>query len=730
VSEKEACVSVDAHELERAALQKKDREQLQAIARAMGGKPSSRSRKDQLIDVIMDLAGVPGPTPSPAAASTPASTVAATAAAEDHREHRAETNGDAPPARGDPPRSSASHDLADSHDLVGGAGGPTPPGPRTLPSVPSTTTSVGEAAPSAPAQPSAEPPVGAAAHAAPTSHFVFAPDDPGPGGDDDPGPRTARRRSSNGRDGRDGREHEPSARPTDRAAQSAEDRSPDQPSQTGSDASGEDRTGSDRAGSDRAGPGGADAAGTGLSGADGGGPDSTAADRAGPDGAGGARGVDADQGEAGSRRRRRRGKDRNRPDERPEVRGDVRTDRVERDGQSNGVAAGPVAASAPRPAPDDAVANEPVAVGGYLDLRDEGYGFLRVRGFLPSKEDVYVPSKFVRQYSLRKGDHLEGSSRPAGRGEKNPALLRVDLVNGVEPEAARSRRRFEDLTPLFPDEKLRLELRDDPTNMTARIIDLIAPIGKGQRGLIVSPPKAGKTTIMKQIAQSIETNNPEVKLVVLLVDERPEEVTDMRRSVKGEVVASTFDRPSDEHTAVAELTIERAKRMVEMGEDVVIILDGITRLARAYNLAAPATGRIMSGGIDTGALYPPKKFFGAARNVEEGGSLTILATALVETGSKMDEVIFEEFKGTGNMELRLDRRMAEKRIYPAIDVDASSTRHEELLFERRQLQMVWKLRRVLSGLAESNGGLELLVDRMKTFRSNDEFLNEIAKAPS
>ena len=433
-----------------------------------------------------------------------------------------------------------------------------------------------------------------------------------------------------------------------------------------------------------------------------------------------------DQGEGGSRRRRRRGKDRNRLDDRLEG----RTDRNERDGQGNGVAPGQPPAAGPRPAPDDLAANEPVAVGGYLDLRDEGYGFLRVRGFLPSKEDVYVPSKFVRQYSLRKGDHLDGSSRPAGRGEKNPALLRVDLVNGVDPEAARSRRRFEDLTPLFPDEKLRLELRDDPTNMTARIIDLIAPIGKGQRGLIVSPPKAGKTTIMKQIAQSIEANNPEVKLIVLLVDERPEEVTDMRRSVKGEVVASTFDRPSDEHTAVAELTIERAKRMVEMGEDVVIILDGITRLARAYNLAAPATGRIMSGGIDTGALYPPKKFFGAARNVEEGGSLTILATALVETGSKMDEVIFEEFKGTGNMELRLDRRMAEKRIYPAIDVDASSTRHEELLFERRQLQMVWKLRRVLSGLAESNGGLELLVDRMKTFRSNDEFLTEIAKAPS
>jgi transcription termination factor Rho len=349
---------------------------------------------------------------------------------------------------------------------------------------------------------------------------------------------------------------------------------------------------------------------------------------------------------------------------------------------------------------------------------------------------VYLSAKLVRQLGLRKGDLVKGLSRPANRSEKNPALLRVDLVNGKDPEEARKRRRFEDLTPLFPDQKLRLELSVDPANMTARIIDLISPIGKGQRGLIVSPPKAGKTTIMKQIAQSIEANNPEVHLIVLLVDERPEEVTDMRRSVKGDVVASTFDRPSDEHTHVAELTIERAKRLVEEGKDVVIILDGITRLARAYNLAAPATGRIMSGGIDAGALYPPKKFFGAARNVEEGGSLTILATALVETGSRMDEHIFEEFKGTGNMELRLDRRLAERRIFPAIDVDASSTRHEELLFERRQLQQVWKLRRVLSGLSGGDGvgragaGLELLLDRLRTFRSNDEFLNEIAKSPS
>ncbi|MAT36910.1 MAG: transcription termination factor Rho [Acidimicrobiaceae bacterium] len=378
---------------------------------------------------------------------------------------------------------------------------------------------------------------------------------------------------------------------------------------------------------------------------------------------------------------------------------------------------------------------EPVSVEGYVDLRDEGYGFLRTTGFKPSKTDAYISVKQVRQLNLRKGDYLVGGSRPPNRSEKNPALLRIDTVNGGDPEGIKDRPKFEDLTPLFPDEKLSMEISDDPGNMTARIIDLLSPIGKGQRGLIVSPPKAGKTTIMKQIARSIETNNPEVKLIVLLVDERPEEVTDMQRwLVNGEVAASTFDRPSEEHTQIAELTIERAKRMVESGQDVVIILDGITRLSRAYNLAAPATGRIMSGGVDSGALYPPKRFFGAARNVEEGGSLTILATALVETGSKMDEVIFEEFKGTGNMELRLDRRIAERRIYPAIDVDASSTRHEELLFERKQLNQVWKLRRVLNGLATDTGGaaagLELLTDRLKTFNNNEEFLAEVAKGPN
>ncbi|HUQ63683.1 MAG TPA: transcription termination factor Rho [Acidimicrobiales bacterium] len=372
---------------------------------------------------------------------------------------------------------------------------------------------------------------------------------------------------------------------------------------------------------------------------------------------------------------------------------------------------------------------EPIPAEGLLDLREEGYGFLRTSGFLAGPRDVYVSLSQVRRFALRKGDVIQGASRPAGSSEKYPALVRIDTINGMTPDEARQRPKFEDLTPLFPDEKLRLEVPGEPNNMVARIVDLISPIGKGQRGLIVSPPKAGKTTVLKQIAHSIEANNPEVHLMVLLVDERPEEVTDMRRSVKGEVVASTFDRPSDEHTQVAELALERAKRMVEVGKDVVIVLDGITRLARAYNLAAPTTGRIMSGGIDTGALYPPKKFFGSARNIEEGGSLTILATALVETGSRMDEVIFEEFKGTGNMELRLDRKLAERRIYPALDVNGSSTRHEELLFDRVPLQQVWKLRRVLNAL-EGGAGLELLMDKIRSTKSNDEFLAEIAKAPA
>ncbi|MEM9133378.1 MAG: transcription termination factor Rho [Actinomycetota bacterium] len=383
---------------------------------------------------------------------------------------------------------------------------------------------------------------------------------------------------------------------------------------------------------------------------------------------------------------------------------------------------------------NEPVSSEPVPVSGALDLRDEGYGFLRVDGFLPSKDDVYVSVKQVRQFGLRKGDHLTGLSRPASRNEKNPGFHQIDTVNGGLPASAKDRPRFDALTPLFPDEQLTLEMKEEPLNMTTRIIDLVSPIGKGQRGLIVSPPKAGKTSVMKDIARAVETNNPDAFLIVLLLDERPEEVTDMQRHLtNGEVAASTFDRPPEEHVAVAELTIERAKRMVESGADVIMIVDGITRLARAYNLTAPQSGRAMSGGLDAAALYPAKRFFGAARNLEEGGSLTILATALVETGSRMDEVIFEEFKGTGNMELRLDRRLAEKRIFPAIDVDGSSTRREELLYDRKELQLAWKLRRVLSAMGEegtSAAGIEMLVERLATFKTNSDFLAEMAKQPS
>jgi transcription termination factor Rho len=434
---------------------------------------------------------------------------------------------------------------------------------------------------------------------------------------------------------------------------------------------------------------------------------------------------DGAEGESRSSRRRRRRRGKNR-DESAST-GDAASGQAPSAPQASSSQGAPPAESASGPL------NEPVTVSGYLDLRDEGYGFLRVNGYLASRDDVYISVKQSRQYGLRKGDFVSGLSRIAGRNEKNPALLEIHTINGKDPEELRNRPRFEDLTALFPDEKLKLENPAVTGDMTARIIDLVSPIGKGQRGIIVSPPKAGKTTVMKTIATAIERNNPEVKLIMLLIDERPEEVTDIKRTVKGEVISSTFDRPSEEHTHVAELAIEKAKRMVEMGDDVVIILDGITRLSRAYNLAAPASGRILSGGIDAGALYPPKRFFGAARNVEEGGSLTILATALVDTNSRMDEAIFEEFKGTGNMELRLDRRLAERRVYPAIDVDASSTRHEELLFDRKQLQQVWKLRRVLSGLASDGNaapGLELLMDRLKTFRTNDEFLAEIAKQGS
>jgi transcription termination factor Rho len=364
---------------------------------------------------------------------------------------------------------------------------------------------------------------------------------------------------------------------------------------------------------------------------------------------------------------------------------------------------------------------------GILDILPEGYGFLRTAGYLPGENDAYASVNVIRKHKLRKGDLISGPVRPARGQEKFPALVRAVTVNGGDPEEAMNRPKFSKLTPLFPDQRLRLEVDGKPDGMMERIIDLIAPIGKGQRGLIVSPPKAGKTTVLQDVANSLAVNNPEVHLMVVLVDERPEEVTEMQRSVKGEVIYSTFDRPAEEHTQVSELAIERAKRLVEQGDDVVILLDSITRLARAHNLATPASGRILSGGVDSTALYPPKRFFGAARNLEEGGSLTILATALVETGSRMDEVIFEEFKGTGNMELRLDRKLADKRIYPAIDIEASGTRREELLFDPDELAEVWKLRRVLMAL-EPGAALELLIDRLKSTKSNAEFLLSVAEA--
>ncbi len=367
-----------------------------------------------------------------------------------------------------------------------------------------------------------------------------------------------------------------------------------------------------------------------------------------------------------------------------------------------------------------------IPIAGILDVLDN-YGFIRTTGYLPGSNDVYVSLSQVRRHGLRKGDVIEGAVRQPRDGERREkfnALVRLDKINGLDPEQSRGRPDFSKLVPLYPQDRLRLET--DANVMTTRIMDLVSPIGKGQRGLIVSPPKAGKTMILQAIANAITKNNPECHLMVVLVDERPEEVTDMQRSVKGEVIHSTFDRPAEDHTTVAELAIERAKRLVEMGHDVVVLLDSITRLGRAYNLAAPASGRIMSGGVDSTALYPPKRFFGAARNIEHGGSLTILATALIETGSRADEVIFEEFKGTGNMELRLRRELADKRIFPAIDVDASGTRKEEILMTPEELKIVWQLRRVLHAL-EPQQALEVLMERMRETKSNAEFLLHVQK---
>ncbi len=399
-------------------------------------------------------------------------------------------------------------------------------------------------------------------------------------------------------------------------------------------------------------------------------------------------------------RRRRRGRDRFRDRERPATGGRDDYDVAE----------------------DDVL----LPVAGIVDMMDN-YAFVRTSGYLPGSNDVYVALGLAKKMGLRKGDAVTGAVRQQRDGEArqkfNP-LVRIDTINGLDPEKARDRIEFGKLTPLYPQDRLRLE--NDPTNLVTRVIDLVAPIGKGQRGLIVSPPKAGKTMVLQAIANAITANNPECHLMVVLVDERPEEVTDMQRSVKGEVIASTFDRPAEDHTIIAELAIERAKRLVEMGMDVVVLLDSMTRLGRAYNLAAPASGRILSGGVDSTALYPPKRFFGAARNIEHGGSLTILATALVETGSRMDEVIFEEFKGTGNMELKLDRRLADKRIFPAVDVDASGTRKEEILLSPDELKAVWKLRRVLHSL-EGQQAIELLLNKLRETKTNGEFLMQVAK---
>jgi transcription termination factor Rho len=410
-----------------------------------------------------------------------------------------------------------------------------------------------------------------------------------------------------------------------------------------------------------------------------------------------------------SRRRRRRGRDRGR-------------DRDTRGGRTSGGGGRDRYDVEPVITEDDVL----VPAAGILDVLDN-YAFVRTGGYLPGPNDVYVSLAMVKRYGLRKGDAITGAVRQPREGERkekfNP-LVRIDTVNGSDPEAAKHRPEFGKLVPLYATERLRLET--EPQVLTTRIIDIVAPIGKGARGLIVSPAKAGKTMVLQAIANAITTNNPEVHLMVVLVDERPEEVTDMQRTVKGEVIASTFDRPADDHTTVAELAIERAKRLVELGHDVVVMLDSITRLGRAYNLAAPASGRILSGGVDSSALYPPKRFFGAARNIEDGGSLTILATALIETGSKMDEVIFEEFKGTGNMELRLRREYADKRIFPAIDVDPSGTRREELLMSKDELQVTWKLRRVLSAL-DGQAALELLINKLKETGSNMEFLLQVNK---
>ncbi len=630
---------------ERVELDKKDKAELQAIVEALGGRATSRTKKAEMIDMILELSGV---TSTGADAQTPTE---ASAVSSSEPATPAPDSGDTvvvaatlPYEEGQPEATEPSPDQSSDDS----------------PTADKSTATREDSTPDSSGATAAKRRRGRR-NDEPPAEWELEVADTGSSGSNSPG------------DKRDGSPGERSAR-NDKAARSDKQGRGDR-----NDGGRRSRGSGDKSGSGR-------------------GDDAQA--NAGDRGSGNTKSTDsADDGESGNRRRRRRG------------RGKERDDNVE-------------------PA-QQAV----VDVLGLLDLREDGYGFVRVNGLLPSKDDVYVPVKMARQFKLRKGDLLTGTARAANRNEKNPALQELLTINGKSPEEVGDRPDFDALTPLFPDERLILERTNQPLDLTPRIIDLITPIGKGQRGMIVSPPKAGKTTILKEITTSIEQNHPEVDLIVLLIDERPEEVTDMDRHLKrGEVIFSTFDRPVEEHCAVAELTLERAKRRVEDGHDVVIVLDGITRLARAYNLSASGTGRMMSGGVDAGALYPPKRFFGAARNLEEGGSLTILATALVETGSRMDEVIFEEFKGTGNMELRLDRELSERMIFPAIDALGSSTRRSELLVLGPEQHSTAKLRKVLAGLADGEdgtaaAGMRLLADRLRTFGTNAEFLAEIAKAP-
>ena len=633
-------MSADPIDLE--GLERKDRAELATIAAALGGKPGSRAKKADIVQMILELAGVTS----------------------------SETHADA-------------DTVDDSADDVGS----------------DSSASDTDTSDAAPADDAADPSVDAAAASAPDS---AASGDEG-GEDDSSSPRTRGRNRGRGRNGpgSDTSGGQSAAAEGDGSGDQRTDRRPNR----GSDANDGGQQGGRNDGGQQTGQqGGRNDGGQQTAQNDGGQNDGGQNDGGQNDGGqnDGGQNDGQGEGEGGRRRRRRRGRDR---------------DRVEGEGGDG----------------SQSWDGELIEVAGMLDLRDEGYGFLRLNGLLPSRDDVYVSVKQTRQFGLRRGDRITGASRPANRSEKNPALLRIDTVNDADADSARDRPHFEDLTALFPQERLRLEREDHPYDMAARIIDLLAPIGKGQRGLIVSPPKAGKTTIMKTIAQAIEENHPEVELMVLLVDERPEEVTDIRRSVSGEVVASTFDRPAEEHIAVAELAIERAKRMVELGHDIVVILDGITRLARAYNLVAPNGGRIMSGGIDTALSTRP-----SGSSVRHATSKRAVRSRSwpprsSRPGPRWTRSSSRSSRAPGTWSSASTGRLAEQRVYPAIDVDGSSTRHEELLIDAKQLQQVWKLRRLLSAVSGESGtaaGLEMVIDRMRKFPTNEVFLAEIAKGPA